>query len=114
VLAAGGALWGIFCLLFFIGAPSDKVGVSLRVSLLIFGPGYLVTIGYFVRAFTSPRVGWRRVIWGASVLVQGTWFFLIAVHDLTHHAHIVPFEYVTIAWWGFALVLSLYALITDR
>jgi len=45
ILSIGGICWGIFCLPFLFWNPSD--------SILIFGPGYVVTIGYLVRACST-------------------------------------------------------------
>jgi hypothetical protein len=44
----------------------------------IFAPGYLMTAGYYWRAFRQPSLMWRRAIWIFSILVQGAWFFIEA------------------------------------
>jgi hypothetical protein len=109
ILAAGGALWGLFCLPFLIGG--DWVHLN-RTDLSILA-GYLVTIGYFIRCFSNPPLSARRAIWGFSTIVQGgwlSWYIWGAIHG---GARASAFEFVAVLWWLFAFVVSLVGLFTE-
>jgi hypothetical protein len=112
LLAIGGSCWGLFCLLFMLTAGD-------AVHLLVFGPGYLVTIGYFVLCLRVPSPGWQRAIWGTSALVQGAWmvFFFGAVFSRHGLLGILWFGGVFPtpifgAWWTFSFAASIYALLS--
>lgn len=96
----------MFCLIFFL------YGKLLR-PLLLFSPGYIVTIGYIIRACYLPSLELRRVIWGASALVQGAWFSWFAVGDFSHGMHGFAFEWISLLWWAFAFLASIYGLVAD-
>lgn len=106
-LAMGGIGWGIFCALLLLR------GDPLR-GLLLFGPGYVVTISYLWRAIVNPEPRWRRVIWGASVLVQGGWLVWSLV-DAMQHGRILTFPFANLsnAWWFCSFVASLVGLLAD-
>lgn len=99
VLALGGSGWGVFLLLAF--GPAVLFPVP-------FGVGYVVTAGYILRASTTPAIGLRRLIWGASVLVQGAWLCL-GIADLGRTGPNLFFW-----WWAFATAASVVALTTER
>ncbi len=68
LLAVGGSFWGYLCLSSMLAVLGGDA-----IPLLVFGPGYLVTIGYLDLCLRVPSPGWQRAIWGASALVQGAW-----------------------------------------
>jgi hypothetical protein len=103
ILAVGGFLWGLLCLPFIIS------GKTLH-SLLIFGPGYIVTIGYFIRWFSIPRLSIRRAIWLSSLLVQGAW---LAIYLLLFALEPTAFGLFFGLWWIFAFGLSLFCLYSE-
>lgn len=115
VLALGGFLWSLFCL------PLMLVGVPVR-TVLIFGPGYFVTVGYFARAImpnppSAAAYLWARSIWWTSAVVQGTWlgWWLSAViENLRGPTVITPFGIVVTVWWTFATLASIYGALTER
>jgi hypothetical protein len=107
VLAFGGVLWGLFCLLLIL--PYDSI-----TALLYFGPGYVVTAGYIVRLCSTPPLGWRRAIWGLSALVQGAWL-LWYLTELLRGASgpRKPFEWIALAWWSFAFSTSVLGFVAE-
>jgi hypothetical protein len=106
VLAIGGTLWGIFCLLFFLMAPLESV--------LIFGPGYLVTYGYCRRALGKTTDESRRNIWGASAVVQGAWLFT-AGREIFHSVNREGgFAVLLLGWWMTSFGISCWAFVADR
>lgn len=106
LLAIGGILWGLFCLLFFI------TGDALR-SLVLFGPGYVVTIGYIVRFCTNPPLSARRTIWGLSCLVQGAWLGWYLWGAAHGGARASTLEFLGVAWWSLAFGSSVLGLAAD-
>jgi hypothetical protein len=109
-LAFGACYWGMLLLPMLI-----RPDVSL-LTLLIFGPGYLVTVGYLIRAVSCPPLLVRRFIWLASLLVQGTWIVCISATmaeqinlGLALNEPILP-----LAWWVFATVASVIGLCTEQ
>lgn len=113
VLAVIGALWGLLCLPFLI------LGDTLR-ALLVFGPGYAVTIGYVFRACATPPRWCRLGIWTLSALVQGTWLFVMLglfllegglVKNGPFRAYV--FEFAILSWWKFAFLASVYGAVAD-
>jgi len=107
VLSFGGVCWGIFCLPFLFWNPS--------YSLPVFGPGYVVTVGYLVRAFSTLSLVSRIGIWLLSALVQGAWL-IWALCGIFRGAWFrgYAFEVVTLGWWIFAFAVSVYAICTER
>jgi hypothetical protein len=99
-LAAGGVLWGLFCLPMVLDIDSP-----LKVAM--FAPGYLVTVGYFVRGFTRTPPGRARAIWGLSSLVQGAWLAAFAWSALTGRGFLRS-TYPVAGWWGLSFIASVY------
>jgi hypothetical protein len=101
-LAFGGMFFGVF--LFMIGGLKP----------LLYPPtaaGYLVTIGYIVRAASTPPLWMRRAIWIASIVVQGAWFCW-NIPDVLREAN--PADGILIfSWWGFAVAASMVALVNE-
>ena len=111
LLAAGGIFFGLL---------SSPIMFRTRASLL-FLPGYLITAGYIIRCVSNPRISWRRVIWVASVFVQGAWLFSIVAAliytELTKgHATAddVFSPIVAWVWWIFALGVSIHGYRFDK
>lgn len=102
MLAVIGSLWGLF-LAYFIWVGDTRYG------LLIFGPGYVVVIGYFLRAFIRLPTGYRKTIWVASCLVQGTWL-QFGIYDAIWRRTVYP----VLIWWIFAFTFSLCVKILDH
>jgi hypothetical protein len=98
ILALGGITWGALLLGVMIEAKSFH-------GLLLFGPGYAVTIGYVCRALLDLSLGWRRVVWGSSSLVQGAWFFVSILGGRTPVAFLL--------WWLVAFIVSVLGFFAD-
>src|SRR4029077_20862040 len=75
LLALGGSFWGVFLLLAF--GPGVLVVPPTTA-------GFVVTAGYWFRAVTVPPMNIRRLIWVASILVQGGWS-CVGIADLPGH-----------------------------
>lgn len=111
ILMMGGLLWGTLLLLVFFDVHGP---VEFLVMLLIFGPGYFVTAGYFVRAAALvPSVSRRRLIWGASSLVQGLWLCFDIGLTVEIGGLRSGLAWMFFIWWTFAFVSSVYCLFTD-
>jgi hypothetical protein len=72
------------------------------------GAGYIVTLGYWWIAVKPPSLRERRLVWLASVLVQGGWL-CIAIADFCRSG-----SSPGIVWWLSATVASVLALIIDH
>jgi hypothetical protein len=118
VLAAGGILWGIL-----LGGLAFENGVDWASLVLI--PGYIITAGYIVRCIYTPQLSWRRVIWGASIFVQGAWLLFYFGGDLymslkgennvyTTQDKIGDIINLMTLWWVFAFAISIYGLRFDK
>jgi len=79
-------------------------------------PGYLVTAAYIVRCLCTPPLWARRVIWVASLLVQGTWLAWItwAIAERVMAGRTVNESPLPVMWWLFATAASAVALLTER
>jgi hypothetical protein len=106
VLAIVATLWGIFVAVLVLYGP-----VWWR-AYFTFGPGYVVMLGYYWRALGRPSPSWCRVIWGVSLLVQGTW--LVFATNAAYYEGIRAVGPVFIIWWGIATIASLAGLVFDR
>ena len=114
VLAAGGIFWGL------LSAAAIKGSGSLVVSL-VFIPGYIITLGYIIRCVYTPRLLWRRMIWGASTFVQGAWLVSIIaamIYGELRYGGVTAADVfgpiVCWLWWIFALGTSIYAVRFDK
>ena len=112
VLAFGSVLWGAFGL-FIIISLFRSSSSYLIWSLLIFGPGYIIMVGYVIRAFCTLPTTLRRIIWAASCLVQGIWLVL-SIDTVFSLMRMDQFETLCIEWWIGTLIISVYGLIADR
>ncbi len=100
ILALGGSFWGVFLLWGF--GPAALIPLP-------FGVGYLVTAGYIVRAVSLPSLDVRRIIWGASLMVQCGWLLSIGLPDLSRTGPDLFF-----VWWAFASIASAVAIATEQ
>lgn len=99
--------WGLFCGLFI------AFGDPIR-SLLILGPGYAVTLGYWWRVWFPTRTSLRRTIWAASTLVQGAWLAGVSWMYFADGRLSVEFLNAFTVWWIVAFAVSVYGLIADK
>jgi hypothetical protein len=90
---------------------------GLLGALLLFGPGYVVTAGYYWRAFGNPSPGFARGIWGLSLLVQGAWLSLVHWYAQPNSFDVdwvfglvVGLVYL---WWLGSAAVSLIALVAE-
>jgi hypothetical protein len=110
LLAIGGIFWGVLLL------PLIPHAEHPIRPLLVFGPGYLVTVAYLVRAITTPPLRYRQVIWVLSILVQGGWLALDIVDILGKEEPTTRLTNANSmdAWWLIATVGSAVALMMER
>ena len=105
ILSVGAGLWGIFCSYFLIYGDRE-------LSLLIFGPGYVVLAGYLWIAIGYPHSDVRRLVWGLSALVQGAWLVfgvLVLLHDRLN-----GFAILIASWWFGSFVVSICGAAMDK
>ncbi|HEY1378253.1 MAG TPA: hypothetical protein VGF55_15745 [Gemmataceae bacterium] len=109
ILALGGGYWGLI-----LSPWLFQLDVS-PLALVVFGPGYLVTLGYVVRAVSTPSLSTRRFIWIASIIVQGGWlgFALWGIAEKVAAGRMPNEPVLFEAWWALALVLSMAALLAE-
>jgi len=107
ILSIGGVAWGLLCLPFLFWNPS--------YAIVIFGPGYVVTVGYLVRICWRLPMGARLGIWWLSAHVQGAWL-IWALMGIAEGGWFRggTFEWITLLWWLFATVASVLAALTER
>jgi hypothetical protein len=110
LLAAGGAYWGLMFLPLIFHAEHPIF------PLLLFGPGYAVTLAYVIRLFSTPPLRARQFIWVLSILVQGGWLVCYVVVSLADGASIrrLAEPILIVFWWLFAFVGSITALIMEK
>jgi hypothetical protein len=109
LLALGGCFWGLLLSPWLFRPDVSPLAVA------VFGPGYLVTLGYIVRSVSTPALTARRLIWGVSILVQGSWLAWI-VWGMSEKvvAGRMPNESVLpVAWWVFATAASVAGLLAE-
>jgi hypothetical protein len=110
VLAVGGCFFGL--LLY----PWTFRGDVSPLAVAVFGPGYLITLGYIIRACSTPTLGFRRLLWSASLVIQGTWM----VGDLSGMAarlaagQTLNEPLLPTAWWIFATFASVTGILLDK
>jgi hypothetical protein len=98
-LAIGGVFWGLVLI----------SGFGLAAFLPPFGLGYFLTVGYVVRVLSVPSLQTRRIIWVASIIVQGWWLIAFGLPDMWMRG-----PNSASLWWVFASVASVVALATER
>ncbi len=110
LLALGAFCWGIL-LSPVIATASEKPMV-----LLVFGSGYVVTLGYLILVFIPPALPSRLVVWGLSVLVQGAWLVWYGVDLVRHLTHGGSWNEppLFLGWWLFATVGSIVGLLLEK
>jgi hypothetical protein len=110
LLALGGLFWGLL-----LSPWLFRSGAS-PLAWLVFGPGYLVTLGYAVRAVSTPPLAARRLIWVCSLLVQGAWLSYLGwrVTEQLALGRSVKEPGIMAAWWVFATVASCVGLFTEQ
>ena len=111
LLALGGCLWGLLLSPWLFQRDVSPLAIA------VFGPGYLVTLGYIVRSISTPPPGARLLIWVSSLLVQGGWLlFLIwgVIEKLVAGGSVArDIANPATAWLVFATVASLVGLLAD-
>ena len=109
LLAIGGSFWGL------ILSPWLFRPEASPLAWAVFGPGYLITIGYIIRTISMPPLGVRYLIWVSSLLVQGAWLLWLIWAVIVQLAddHSVNEPSMMAAWWFFATVASAVALSTE-
>lgn len=109
LLAAGGTAWALLC------AAVILSGGANWHSIAVFGPGFIVTYGYYWRALAPPPMMFCRVIWGSSLLVQGSWLAFIAAEAWGElgNGPAPPGVYMVVFWWSSSTLLSLVGLCLD-
>jgi hypothetical protein len=109
LLALGGVCWGVLLIALIPHAE------HAALPLLVFGPGYVVTVGYLIRTVTTPPLRARQVIWVLSLLVQGGWLTWHVVGTLASSGpiHKLTEPRLVVAWWLIATAASIVALIMD-
>jgi hypothetical protein len=117
LLAAGGIWWGYFLHDPFMDHVRHADSFNDLLGLLIFAPGYLITAGYLIRCLSKPSLAWRRVIWGASALIQGAWLIFLlwataARQGFFGNLDLVG-ELIFGGWWAFAFTSSVYGLAVE-
>jgi len=110
VLALGGSCWGVLL------SPWLFQRDASPLAWVVFGPGYIVTIGYIIRTFSTPPLGVCRAIWVASILVQGAWFFVSiwGISERVAAGNTVNEPILILAWWLFATGASVVGLLTEK
>jgi hypothetical protein len=109
VLSFGGVGWGMFCLPFFFWNPSN--------ALMLFGPGYVVTVGYIARACCTLSYGSRVGIWLLSALVQGAWLIWVLssiAEGAWFRGNAFALAFVMFGWWVLAFASSVFSLFTEH
>jgi hypothetical protein len=110
MLALGGLFWGLL-LSPWLFRPEASL-----LAWLVFGPGYLVTLGYVIRATCTPPLAARRLIWVCSLLIQGGWLLSIAWAEIGQLAlgRSVHEPSLASAWWLFATVVSFVGFFAEK
>lgn len=98
-LAFGGSLYGVFLL--------NGFGWEALIQFPL-AVGFVVTVGYFVRAITFPPLAVRRAIWGLSLIVHGAWLVWVGLPDLPRAG-----PNPVILWWALAAAASAIALASE-
>lgn len=111
LLALGGCCWGLLLSPWLFRSDVSPLAIA------VFGPGYVVTLGYIVRSLSTPTTAVCVLIWVSSLLVQGAWLLLLiwGVIEKAASGGAVAHEVASIpaAWWVFAFVASVAGLLAD-
>jgi hypothetical protein len=110
LLALGGCFWGLLL------APWLFSRDVSPLAIVIFGPGYVLTLGYIVRSVSTPPLATRQFLWIASILVQGSWLAWIVwgMSEKILKGHIPNEPVLPVAWWVFATFGSVAGLLTEK
>ena len=110
LLALAGCFWSLLLAPWFFRPTVSPVAV------LLFGPGYLVTLGYIIRSVSTPALTTRRLIWVVSLVVQGGWLAWIAlsmfIGVVTGHSLNEPV--LVVSWWVFATAASVVGFLAEK
>ena len=108
LLAIGGLGWGVF-----LGMLFGRTEHPLQAAL-VFGPGYVVTLGYVLRVFMTPPLRWRLTIWLSSILLQGAWltWYVVGTVGDGNFGQLTQLN-VLVVWWFFATVISIAGLFAE-
>ena len=108
-IAAALSLGGLYfsVVLFPLIRDSDN-----PLAYILFGPGYIVTAGYVLRTVATLSLPVRRLIWSASLLVQGGWLLFHVVASVGSPSPLNQLfrPMFVVAWLCGAVVLSCVAL----
>lgn len=97
-LAVLATLWGLLL------APLLVSGSA--AAIVIFSPGYLLTVGYWARGTLNLPYSWRRGVWYASLFVQGIWS-LIAIYFICLGGWwVTAWTTAIVGWWWLTTGLS--------
>jgi hypothetical protein len=109
LLALGGCFWGLLLSPWLFRPEVSPLAVA------VFGPGYLVTLGYIVRSVSTPPLMARRLIWGISIIVQGCWLAWIVwgISEKVMAGHTSNEPSLPVAWWLFATAASVVGLLAE-
>jgi hypothetical protein len=109
LLALGGCFWGLLLSPWIFQPDVSPAAISG------FGPGYLITLGYIVRSVSTPPLMVRRLIWGASIIIQGSWLAWIiwAICEQVIAGHTLNEPSLPVVWWLFATVASVVGLLAE-
>lgn len=111
LLALGGLFWGLLL------SPWQFQSWASPVFWAVFGPGYLITLGYIIRAVCTPPMIFRRLIWIGSLLVQGAWLLWLiwcVIEEVAAGNSARNEANLATAWWVFATAASVAGLFTER
>jgi hypothetical protein len=109
VLAIGGCVWAFLLGLIALAAMgSGDVGTLAKLGM-IFGVGFVVWIGWALRAVTSFPVVIRSRFWIASISVNLGYLLFFSLSFGMSFKDTIHFW-----WWPFAASLSLIAFFADR
>ena len=106
------SLWSVFATFFIVGSMT----YGSYLALIIFGPGYIVTAGYWWRGLTDPPLGWTRTIWITSFILQACWLTcLFWIGPGSSWRDVLGFGCCPATWWWLTTtVASAIACVLDR
>ena len=110
LLALGACFWGILL------SPVIAQTIEKPMVLLTLGLGYVIMLGYLILVFFPPALPARLLIWGLSVLVQGSWLVWYGVDLVRHLAQGGSWNEppLFLGWWLFATVGSIVGLLLEK